>query len=136
MGKITTLVMAMFAMALFTGCKYEEGPAISLRSRTARVANVWKVEKALENGTDVTSDYNNYVETYEKDGDYSINTGGTFSVTANGKWEFRSKDEEIRIYDAGVADRVIYILRLKENEFWYYYYDGSDKIEIRLKSKA
>lgn len=136
MRKIMTLAAALFAMALFTGCKYEEGPAISLRSKTSRVANVWRVEKVLKNGTDVTGDYDSYEETYEKDGDYSLKIGGTFSIETSGKWEFQNKHEEIRIYDAGAADRTTYILRLKENEFWYYYYDGSDKYEVRLKSKT
>ncbi|HTF80291.1 MAG TPA: hypothetical protein VL947_01145 [Cytophagales bacterium] len=126
----------MFAV---TSCKkYEDGPLLSLRSREARVANVWKVETVLKNGNDVTGDYDNYEEIYEKGGKYSYTwTFGGVSGTGTGKWKFQNDDEEIRLYDVDAReDRILYILKLKENHFWYFYNDGGDKYEVRLTSKA
>lgn len=138
MRKVIALVVAMFGMTLFSGCKkYEEGPLISFRSRTSRVANVWKVQRVFRDGVDVTSSFSNYEETFEKDGSYSYQVGGVFSYSENGNWSFYNKDEEIDIYDLSIRqDRTIYILRLKEDEFWYYYYDNSVKYEVRLKPKS
>jgi hypothetical protein len=116
--------------------KYEEGPTISLRSKTARVSNVWKIEKYLENGTDKTTNFtnSNYTVTLTEDGNYSYSyTFGSSNVTGSGKWEFQNKDTEIKISGInGVPSQTLIILRLKESEFWYYHMDGNDKDEFHL----
>ncbi len=120
--------------ASLTGCKkYEEGPALSLRSKTARVANTWKVESFTINGVDNTSSLTsiNYTETFDKDGNYSYNSSAD---TGSGKWEFQSDNEQIkRSGVSGQSTETLYILRLKEREFWYYYLDGNDRYEIHLE---
>ena len=120
--------------ASLTGCKkYEEGPALSLRSKTARVANTWKVESFTINGVDNTSSLTsiNYTETFDKDGNYSYNSS---AGTGSGKWEFQSDNEQIkRSGVSGQSTETLYILRLKEREFWYYYLDGNDRYEIHLE---
>ena len=120
--------------ASLTGCKkYEDGPAFSLRSKTARVANTWIVESYTINGVDYTSSLTNlsYSETYDKDGNYSYSS----SVgSGSGKWVFQSDKEQIK--RSGVSSQsseTLYILRLKEREFWYYIIDGNDREEIHLK---
>lgn len=119
--------------ASLAGCKkYEEGPSLSLRSRTARVANTWKVESYTINGTDNTSLLVNinYLETYDKDGNYSYSSS---AGTGTGRWEFQSDDMEIK--RSGVSSQsteTLVILRLKEKEFWYYYLDGNDRHEFHL----
>lgn len=135
MKKLIAYSIAMVLIASVSGCKYEEGPAISLRSKTARVANIWRVQTVLKNGEDVTSSYDNYKEIYNKDGGFSYEYSfGSVSFTGSGKWEFQNKSEQIRRFDVSAQDdRVLYITKLKENEFWYYYYDGSDKYELRLR---
>jgi hypothetical protein len=138
MKKLITFSITMFMALAISSCKkYEDGPLLSLRSRAARLANAWKVETVLKNGTDVTSSYDNYEETYEKEGKYSYQYNyGSVSFTGSGKWEFQNKDEEIRRSDVDAQnDRILYILKLKEEHFWYYYYDGTDKYEVRLISK-
>ena len=126
----------LLAAVIFTGCKkYEDGPAFSLRSKTERVANTWVVESYTINGTDYTSTLTNinYTETYDKDGNYSY----TSSVeNGSGRWEFQSDKEQIK--RSGVASQptqTLYILRLKEREFWYYYLDGNVRHEVHLKEK-
>ena len=124
--------------ASLTGCKkYEEGPALSLRSKTARVVNTWKVESYTINGVDITSSLTsiNYTETYDKDGNYSYNSS---AGTSSGKWEFQSDKEQILrsgVSGQGSSTETLFILRLKEREFWYYYLDGNDKHEIHLAEK-
>lgn len=130
----TIIACALLIGALFTGCKkYENGPALSLRSKTARVANTWKVESYTENGTDLTSLLTNinYTETYDKNGGYSYNS----SVgSGSGKWEFQSGKETIkRSGVSGQSSETLYILRLTEKEFWYYVLDGNDREEIHLR---
>jgi hypothetical protein len=49
---------ALLAGVVFTACKYEEGPGISLRSKRDRIANEWRVEKFVYDGQDVTSTIN------------------------------------------------------------------------------
>lgn len=131
-------VVALFLFAGLTciglsRCKkYEEGPAISFRSKTARVANTWKVESYTVNGVDLTSTLNNinYTETYDKDGNYSYSS--TLG-SGSGKWEFQSSKEQIkRSGVSGQSSETLIILKLKQKEFWYYYMDGNDKNEIHL----
>lgn len=119
--------------ASLMGCKkYPEGPALSLRSKTARVANTWKIESYTINGVDNTSALKNinYTETYDKDGNYSYNSS---LGTGSGKWEFQSGKEQIkRSGVSGQSSETLFILRLKEREFWYYYLDGNDRHEVHL----
>jgi len=119
--------------ASLMGCKkYPEGPALSLRSKTARVANTWKVESYTINGVDNTSALKsiNYTETYDKDGNYSYNSS---LGTGSGKWEFQSSKEQIKRSGAsGQSTETLFILRLKEREFWYYYLNGNDRHEVHL----
>ena len=71
-----------------------------------------------------------YTETYTKQGVYSFQwaiLGGT------GTWAFQNKDAEIRITgDSNLTSRTIFILKLEDTEFWYYYMDGADKKEFHF----
>ncbi len=130
------IAFTVLSLFIILSCKkYPEGPALSLRSRTARVANTWKVEKVTENGVDFTSALNNlnYTETYDKDGNYSYST--SFGV-GSGKWAFENKDTQIkRSGVSGQSSETLTILKLKENSFWYKYEDGNDIIEFHLIPK-
>jgi hypothetical protein len=115
---------------LFSCKKYEEGPAFSLRSKTERVANNWKVEKFFFNGNDQTSVLGSFTEAYTKDGVYSYKWG---SISGSGKWAFEENNTQIKRNGvSGMASYDLVILKLKEKEFWYYYIDGSDKHEFHL----
>jgi hypothetical protein len=116
-----------------TSCKkYPDGPSISLRSRTERVANTWKMEQVMLNGSDVTSTFTNinYTETYDKSENYSYSsTVGSGS----GKWSFENNDMQIKRQGvSGQSTLDLTILRLKENSFWYKYTDGNDNYEFHL----
>lgn len=125
------LITSLLLIPIIQSCKkYPDGPAFSLRSRAERVANTWKVENYKINGNDFTSLVSSYTETYTKKGDYSYSWG---ILDGSGKWSFQNKDTEIKINGTdGQASRKLFILKLEEKSFWYYYYEGNDKHELHL----
>ncbi|MDZ4668396.1 MAG: hypothetical protein SGJ00_10985 [bacterium] len=115
------------AILLFTlnGCKkYPDGPVISLRSKAERVANNWKVSKVLDDGKDVTSDYNKYELTLTKGSEANLTAkyvvfGNTFEFSTDGTWAFVSNNEKLSFnFDNNAADGVYQILKLEEEEMW------------------
>jgi hypothetical protein len=52
-----TLMFAVCTIIALSGCKYEDGPGLSLRSKKARVTAKWEVKKVLYNSFDETSEY-------------------------------------------------------------------------------
>lgn len=79
MKKITVLtLLSVFALSgiFFTGCKYEDGPVVSLRSKKMRFTNTWQVVEAQLAGSDITSQYNreDFIISFDvyKDGFYSF----------------------------------------------------------------
>ena len=116
-----------------TSCKkYPDGPSISFRSRIERVANTWKMEQVMLNGSDVTSNFTNtnYTETYDKSENYSYSST---EESGSGKWSFENNDMQIKRQGvSGQSTLDLTILRLKENSFWYKYTDGNDNYEFHL----
>lgn len=108
------------------GCKkYPEGDLINLESRIERVANTWKVDLCNINDVDYTSWYVTYSEIFTKAGSYSFQWGGN---PGSGTWTFQNNDLEIRITGSGNMQSVtLFIMKLEETQFWYYYMDGNDK---------
>ncbi|MFN5415588.1 MAG: hypothetical protein ACK5B9_00925 [Flavobacteriia bacterium] len=130
---IIILGLAIILPTLSSCSKYENGPALSLRSKSERVANTWKVDNYKINGDDVTSLVTSYYEIFSKDGNYSYSWSLFNGV---GKWEFQNNSKEIKLTgNDDHSSRTLYILKLEENEFWYYSMDGSDKHEFHLISK-
>ena len=126
-----------FVIIIFTSCKkYEDGPSLSLRSRKERVANDWRIDKAMNNGNDVTSDFNNYLVKFGKGGEASLIAkyhflGTDYEFTTNGTWSFESNDDKIKVdYENNSADATYLIMRLKETEFWVRQ-EGND-LELHL----
>jgi hypothetical protein len=120
-----SILLIAFTAITFTSCEdYPEGPAISLISKTNRVANNWRVAQALNDGVDVTADYDKYELNLSKTGtaeliaSYSI-LGSDFEFTTNGTWAFVNDSEKISFdYDNNDASGVYVIIKLKEDEMW------------------
>lgn len=122
---------------LIASCKkYEEGPALSLRSKTERVANSWRIAQALDNGNDVTSQYNKFELDLTKGGSATLSAEYTFfnselKYITDGTWVFVSNKEKISLnFENDDADGVYTILKLKEKEMWVKK-DG-DTVELHL----
>lgn len=60
-----TVLVILVSLLCFSSCKYEDGPALSLRSKRTRAANIWTIDKVFENGVDKTEDYKNTFVNYK-----------------------------------------------------------------------
>ena len=122
--QIILAVACIFIVSLSACNKYKDGPLISLRSKTERVANNWKVAQALDDGKDVTSDYNKYELSLTKNGSASLSAnftflGGKYEYITDGTWDFTSNKEKLSFnFSNDDADGVYKILKLKEDEMW------------------
>lgn len=136
-GAKAVLLITSLAFALPSCKKYDDGPWLSLRSKKARIANVWKIESATRDGADVTSDYDQYDLDLKKDGGATLTAhyvfaNTSYAISTSGTWELINDKEDIRFdYDDNNSDETYHILRLKEKEFWIR--DGG--LELHLMPK-
>ena len=129
MKAVKVLLSVMLVAVVFSNqsCKkYEDGPAVSLRSKKARVVNEWVVKKIYENGSeqDMTGltlwlDFNDdwTGRSYVK---YSLN-GDSESEDEQFDWEFNSDKTKVIIdyKDKDIDNDELVILKLYEDEFWF-----------------
>ena len=122
------------------GCKkYEDGPGISLLPKVNRLDNNWEVDKAYDEGKDVTNSYDQYTLKLTKDGLASLTAKydyGAFSYegTTEGTWEFENNKQDIKLdFEDDNADATYKILKLKSNELWIQERAGT--VELRLDTK-
>jgi hypothetical protein len=130
------LVSALIVLFAFASCgKYEEGPALSLLTKKARISGEWEIEKLIVDGeqSDESSIFDAMTFVLEKDGtgkqkiDAITYTVGdqTYETDAQEydlEWEL-SDDKEIfrmRIKDEGEWEDwdEMTIQRLTNSEFW------------------
>ncbi len=126
----------------FASCgKYEEGPGFSLRSKTARLAGEWSIEKVTIDGEDYTAFVAAFITNTEftKDGDYIVTSSDLFSgesAVDKSKWEFSDDKSEVVITDADGSKSNLEILRLTNSEFWAKDVDSTGSVtEVHYKSK-
>lgn len=131
------LAFALLGTILLASCsKYDDGPAFSLRSKKERIANTWRVQKATNNGNDVTTSFEEYQLQMLIDGDATLAalyTLGdlTFEFQTNGTWSLVNNNEDLRLdLQNDAADATYEILRLMEEELWLREKGGS--LELRL----
>ena len=136
----TTLLLAFTVTLLATSCKkYDDGPMFSLRSKTERISNTWRVDKATNGGNDVTSSFDQYELQLLSNGDatlaalYSLGSL-SFDFETTGTWSFEDSKEDLRLdFENDAADRTYEILRLKEDELWLQ--DNGGGLELHLVSR-
>jgi len=136
------MLIALPLLMLSACGKYEDGPAISLRTKEHRLVNNWQVSSAYQNGTDKTSDFNaayaGYLLDIRKDDTYTLQYS-PFSigqVNDHGTWAFTDDKMQVRFTDSDGDVTVYTILRLKEKELWVRFMDGSDEWEVHLVPKS
>ncbi len=142
-----SLLFLCIIVFVFSSCnKYEYGPSVSLRTKTGRIANEWKIEKALKNGVEATAALPRFEITFNKNGDVlkidSLISGlGNDSVIARtGLWQFdRSSENVLLLFRDNATNKVessIWrILKLTNYEFWFEEQDSIDVVEYHLKVK-
>lgn len=120
------LLFSMFILStlLLTSCKkYEDGPRISLRSKTKRVVNIWRIKSEYKNEVSETLSAQDleYRLSFNKEGLVTISwTNAPFS--GSGTWNFSDNKNILRVIisvPTSSPDTVNYtILKLKEKELW------------------
>lgn len=129
----------VFALILiFSSCKYEDGPFLSLRSKTERLVKEWKLDQFFENGVEKTdeakSQFSNYTLTIYNNNTYTLtySLNGVLPYSESGTWKFANKKKDLILTDDG--DETKYeILKLKETQLWVIGNWDNNEYEIRLK---
>jgi hypothetical protein len=125
------LVLVAFMFVAITGCgKYEDGPKISLASKTGRLVNKWKLEKYFVNDVEQTIGTNTSILEIKKDNSWTYSDAGS-ALAWTGTWAFDGDKENILMTSTGSSTADISkILRLKSDELWLSSVDGSITTEI------
>lgn len=130
-------LVILLAVVTFASCsKYEEGPAISLKTKKARITNTWKIEAAYRDGKLVTDEYDEYQLQMLDDGDATLaviyaSDDFFFEASTDGTWEFNdSKEKLILDFEYDGADNEYQILRLKSKELWLREVGGEDELHL------
>ena len=134
---ILTLTIALVSMFTITSCKkYEEGPGLSLRSKTARLAEDWVIEKYIYNGEDRTEEAK---ALFGADFSFTIKDGGTYTINGDfsdeGKWELIESKEVLQLTPKDGEIIKYTILKLKNEELWLRYTDDGDVEDVHYMPK-
>jgi hypothetical protein len=121
---VKLMALMMLVVILLPSCKkYEEGPTISFRSKTARIVNIWKVEKVYINAIDVTSNYalahKDFALEFKDDGALvqTYTDANSNPIAVAGTWALGSKNETLDLTYLGITLSHT-ILKLKNDELW------------------
>jgi len=147
MKKLNVILLTVVASVLMlTSCSpYEEGPAISLRSRTERLCNEWRLTRLYINGTEQTlSSFDQQTTLEFKDNgtinySYAVMDSTAIVITGSGTWEFNNDQTEVFTtitYTLGGTEKDTFkILRLKEEELWLENNQDGDVVETHYEPK-
>ena len=121
------LLVVSFSIILTSCKKYPDGPAFSLLSRKARLANTWHIGSYSENGVDKTTDFKNAYQSakivIDKEGNYSIyyKAFGLVDYNESGTWKFSNNDDDFTTTPTSGSGSAgtHHILKLKDKELWY-----------------
>ncbi len=107
-------------LALGACKKYEEGPAVSLRTKKARVTGSWVVAKFIKNGENIpdlkTAGYVDFIMSFYRDKTGKFTYG---KFVDNFEWDFTDKKNAIKIRAIRKKKWTEYtILKLQNNEMW------------------
>ncbi|MDD4148394.1 MAG: lipocalin family protein [Bacteroidales bacterium] len=123
MKKLTIILTIVAATAMiFSSCgKYEEGPAVSILTKKARVTGTWKMTEITTNGVVYTQN-DNETWTFKRDGTGNYTeTDGAYSESTIFEWEFNDAKESIIVtvtYDNTFHLTEWKIARLTNKELW------------------
>ena len=138
--KLATLLLAGALVFGSSSWKYEDGPALSLRTKKARVAGEWEIDKIINaDGTEESTSTSGVESTYtfEKDGTGTSTITGSFlgqtvSEKSTFKWEFTDSKKKIKITDEDGEANEGTIMRLTNDEMWI---KDTDNEQVNFKAK-
>ena len=138
MKKQSFLLVLIASLFFFVSCgKYEDGPAISLLSRKARLVNKWKIEKYYKDGQEQSlsdDDKKGYVEIKKDNTFQEVVYYGAYSITFTGTWSEVDNYSKIhiKITDPISEEDEYTILRLMSNQLWLKKVSGSHEYEYHF----
>ncbi len=132
------IVFLSIIVLLAVSCgKYEDGPSISLKSKTKRLSREWKVEKVVENGIDITENHNQmspvHTLLFMEYGSLKETINST--ILAKG-WSWGEDKETIIVTYSLLSvekTQTWFIRRLTSKEFWYTVTDEGKDYEYHWK---
>jgi hypothetical protein len=125
MKKQSFLLVLIASLFFFVSCgKYEDGPAISLLSRKARLVNKWKIEKYYIDGKEQTlsdDDKKWYLEIKKDNTFEEVVYAGALSITLTGTWLEVDNYSKIhfKVTNPYSYEYEYTILRLMSNQLWW-----------------
>jgi hypothetical protein len=132
-----TLILAATALVFNSCSKYDEGPAISLLSKTARITGEWELDKVYYDGEEQEMSEDDALEMeLLKDGTGTIKApffGTTLEIEM--EWEFDDTKEYLRtriknpITESWESYEESKILMLKSSEMWIEYEETDDQTD-------
>lgn len=114
-----TGILFIVIISLSSCSKYEDGPLLSLRTKTTRLTGKWEVVEEKINGSTQSEDNTPSIYEFDKDFDYKeTHTSNGVIVISEGTWDFAEKKEKIRITYNNNDVEEFTILRLTNEELW------------------
>lgn len=129
-------VIVMCGLTFQSCSKYEYGPEFTVLTKKQRVTNSWEVDRAYDDGDDVTSSYDEYDLILNRDQSATLTAtyGGSDTqviFATNGTWEFLDQGGQLYLdMEDDDADQTYFILRLTEDELWLR--EKGDDLELHL----
>ena len=133
------LLSGLTMLLMLDGCKYPEGPAVSLNTPTARISRGWTLVQATDkDGADVSERFEN-TYTFTESGDaFAEIEILNIDTDFEGKWSLDNEDTEFDLELVDVLtglfayERSYAIQRLTQEEFWLI--DLNDSTNIQLQA--
>lgn len=140
-------LIAVFSLFIISCKKYDDGG--TLYNASKKIENTWVIDKYMKSGADATSSIQikSYSEEYKEDGTLirSYIDLDDELQTEIGKWELSDDKLEVKISGLGsiklnedftsITNSSLKIDKLKKDEFWYSFENGSELQEFHLKVK-
>lgn len=128
----------LVALIAVTSCKkYEEGPGLSFRSKTARIAGTWEIEKYVDADGTERKDGSNTELIIGKEGALTQKETNVLGIRTSfeGTWAFANDNNDFKtnLKIVGIpTETQNRIIRLTNKEFWIKDSDG-DKTYYKAK---
>lgn len=127
------LLLILLSLTILSGCKkYEEGPALTLRTPERRLEGKWSAYRAQKNGVDLIG-FAGYKFEFKKNGDYI--PAGLSAVINKPKWEF-IEDKNTLLINWGAAGgftgqqfQAFKVIELTKKSLRYSFPSGNATIE-------
>jgi hypothetical protein len=127
------LLPILIIIISLSGCYYEDGPIISLRTPENRLVNKWKYQNFTINGQDQMSSYKNSWVEFKKDKTAEFYQDTSYTFTA--AWEFSDDYQTLYLNcsdDTTTWESDYVILKLRNKEMWMESDNGSVTTYLEL----